>query len=100
MRKYGNNPVVYTVCICMVISLLLTSCLSIRAWATESTGGAGQETANEAGEDNGNQETTEASANNENQGPEISAPSAILMEASTGTVIYEKTGMSSCVRPA
>lgn len=99
MKKYGNNSVVYTVCICMVISLLLTSCLPLGVWATESTGEAGQEITNEAGEDNGNQETTEASANNENQGPEISAPSAILMEASTGTVIYEKNGHEQ-LRPA
>ena len=30
----------------------------------------------------------------------ISAPSAILMERSTGTVLYEKTPTSTCPQPA
>lgn len=99
MKKYGNHSFVYTVCICMVISLLVTSCLPLGAWAAENTDVPGQENTDEAGENNTNQNQTEASAGSENQGPEITAPSAILMEASTGTVIYEKNGHEQ-LRPA
>ena len=88
MKKYRNNPIVYTICICVVVCLLLTSSPPRTVWAAEIT-----ETVEL------NREETEASANNENQGPEISAPSAILMEASTGTVIYEKNGHEQ-LRPA
>ena len=56
----------------------------------ESAGGAAaaQETVDgDAGADPAVQETAQAPAY---QGPEISAPCGILMEASTGTVLYEK----------
>lgn len=92
MRKYRKKSVAYTVCICMAVSLLLTSCLPLGVLATDSISGTGQENTEEAGEDSSNQNNPETSADSQNQGPEISAPSAILMEASTGTVIYEKNG--------
>lgn len=88
MKKYRKIPAVCTVCICMVVSLVLALFMPLRVRATATT-----ET------DETNQEKTEASATQENQGPEISAPSAILMEASTGTVIYEKNGHEQ-LRPA
>ncbi len=32
------------------------------------------------------------------EGPEVQSPSVILMEMSTGTVLYEKTAMSGIIR--
>lgn len=88
MKKYKNNFVKYAVCICLTASFLLTSVLPLKVWATQTTQ-----------TDETNQEKTEASAAKETQGPEISAPSAVLMEASTGTVIYEKNPHEQ-LRPA
>lgn len=88
MKKYKNNSVKYAVCICLTACFLLTSVLPLKVWATQTTQ-----------TDETNQEKTEASAANKTQGPEISAPSAVLMEASTGTVIYEKNSHEQ-LRPA
>ncbi len=46
-----------------------------------------------------NTSQTEETNTPENLGPEISAPSAILMEASTGTILYEKNSHEK-MRPA
>ena len=50
-----------------------------------------EETAEEAAEGTADEEgSTEETAEDAQDGPQVSAPSAILMEASTGTVLYEK----------
>ena len=63
------------------------------AEAEEAPAETGEETTEEAEEEipeEASEGTTEAEAGQE--GPEVSAPSAVLMEASTGTVLYEKDG--------
>ena len=87
-ESFASETLFNTACICLAVGLLLTSCPPGAVWAEEITETVGL-----------NREETEASANSGNQGPEISAPSAILMEASTGTVIYDKNGHEQ-LRPA
>ncbi len=74
---------------------------AIRAWASEPVLVAGSGMAEavlemgpgQRGEDQvtGDREMTAASSNTQ-AGPDIQAPSAVLMEASTGQIVYEKNG--------
>ena len=61
----------------------------------ENGGGAGAEKVAGTGAETAMETNTEAVS-----GPEISAPSAVLMEASTGQIIYESRQMNREVRPA
>lgn len=54
-------------------------------YAEEEEGTATEDEMDEAAE-----KSTEETEEDEQGGPQVSAPSAILMEASTGTVLYEK----------
>lgn len=85
----------------IVILLLFTYtlCPIKQTYASELDTTGNQNTESEDSQTEDGAETTDNTALIDNAGIEVSAPSAILMEASTGTIIYEKNSKEQ-LRPA
>lgn len=85
----------------IVILLLFTFtlCPIKQTYASELDTSGNQNTESEEPQSEEGAETTDNTALIDNAGIEVSAPSAILMEASTGTIIYEKNSKEQ-LRPA
>ena len=84
--KFGNickRWTAFVVCVCLMTNLILTGSISCLA-ETEQTDENTEINAEDGSED-GSATSTENST-----GLELQSPSCILMEASTGTVLYEK----------
>lgn len=76
-----------------------TLCPILQTYASELDTSGEQDVQSEESDTQEGAENTDSTALFDNAGIEISAPSAILMEASTGTIIYEKNSKEQ-LRPA
>lgn len=94
MKQVKNRIKVRTVAVIMAGSIWITGAPLRPAWASEPVLVAGSDAVTAAAsrriQENEPVGETEETAASSQPGPEIAAPSAILMEASTGQVVYEK----------
>lgn len=88
-----------TLAVVILLFFTYTLCPILHTYASELDTSGDQDTQSEESDTQEGAENTDNTALFDNAGIEISAPSAILMEASTGTIIYEKNSKEQ-LRPA